>query len=230
MEMCQFFCMIGGLILYLLVSKIFLVLRMKLSSQQRIRELKRSSDPYWTLLLTQQSREAENSFDFFEHDNFILETVVLMFANNMSTIFAATLIFGQIFHAYATAFITQFVLNFIMLVIVLAFIWKGTDVKSFYSKKNLIIIASLMAFQTTLTVWTCISNKIFTPYAKGEGLSRYFRNFKNDALLLITVNFVNNVWIKGEYLYYGVFKKQLDEGSLELLAEAGEKIPDSDNE
>jgi hypothetical protein len=49
-------------------------------------------------------------------------------------------------------------------------------------------------------------------------------NYKNDALLLICVNFVNNVWIKGEYLYYGVFKKALDKGSLELLAETAENV------
>ena len=85
-----------------------------------------------------------------------------------------------------------------------------------------------MVLQTTLTVWTCISNKIFTPYSSGNGINRYFRNFKNDALLLILVNFVNNVWIKGEYLYFGVFKKALDKGSLELLAETTEDVNEAE--
>jgi hypothetical protein len=53
-------------------------------------------------------------------------------------------------------------------------------------------------------------------------MSRFLRNYKNDALLVIAVNFVNNMWIKGEFIYHGAFTKKLDRGSLELLAEASD--------
>ena len=109
-----------------------------------------------------------------------------------------------------------------MLVVLLVFIWQGTDFYQLYRKNNLLVIGSLMFIQTTMTVWTIIACKIFTPYEKGNDLSRYFRNFKNDALLLILVNFINNIWIKGEFLYYGIYKKELDIGSLALLQEDAE--------
>jgi hypothetical protein len=132
--------MIGGLILYLLISKIYLVFRLKFSSPAKIEELKKCHDPYWTLLLT----SADGKFDFLEHNNFVMETLSLMCANNMTTILATTMIYANIFDNYANAFITQFVLNFIMLVILLVFVWKGTDYYMFYRKQNLIVIGSLM--------------------------------------------------------------------------------------
>ena len=102
MEMCVFFCMMGGMILYLITSKIFLFLRSNFSSPQKLAQLKEVRDPYWTLLMTSKT----GGFDFLEHDNFIMETLSLMFANNLWTIFATTEIFSQIFSNYKHAFVT----------------------------------------------------------------------------------------------------------------------------
>jgi hypothetical protein len=92
------------------------------------------------LLLSQKTV----NFDFLEHNNFIMETIVLIFANNLCTITATMLIYKEIFMPFLGAFISQYVLNFIMLVAIIVFIWRGTDFYTFYNKFNLTIVISLM--------------------------------------------------------------------------------------
>lgn len=75
-EMVVFASQIAGLCSYVIISKIFLALKKRVAGGQEVQRLRNGDDPYWRLVLTQDSLS-----DFLEHEGYTASSLVLLFTN-----------------------------------------------------------------------------------------------------------------------------------------------------
>lgn len=97
-------------------------------------------------------------------------------------------------------------------------VWKGTSFDKLFSTVNLLVMFFLAVLCTTMTVFALVKAQVLVPKENSE-MSRYFKFFKMDVLLINVVNFLNQFLVIMQFVYYGSVKGSFDADSNQLAAE-----------
>lgn len=93
--------------------------------------------------------------------------------------------------------------NFIMLFLWLFFIYRGTSYEVFFSKLNTILLIIAFCFEITLTVYEI--RRVEINYIQKEETKH--EQWRFDIIFFLIMNAAIDLFIIGQYLYLGKFKK-----------------------
>jgi CBS domain containing-hemolysin-like protein len=147
------------------------------NSEEELAKLK-EEDPYWNALLDDSPA---SKIDFLSTESFAMTSMVLILNNLSTSIFAMETIWPMTIAKYWSVILCFLIINVFFLVFFTYVVYKGTTFKKMFNVTNQIVVGLTLIVFVTATIWTCITNKLISPYKGGSG-SRYYDLFKQSML------------------------------------------------
>lgn len=217
-EICAFYSSLIGIMLYLIICKIFVALKKATCSPSEINAIcQGESGPFWRLIMTNE----QSLSDFIEKENYVMFSLSLMFGNFTFMMCCATLIFDSTtdIKAFNLPFMMQIVLDCVIFIYFVFMVWPGTNFEVLYTRRNLLVSAIFLFLSMSLTIFGILSARLALQSRTDPEISRYYNFFKQDVLWMHIINFMNSFIILVRFLWNGLVLKEIDKDSQELLNE-----------
>ena len=206
--------MVFSLLLYVIICKIFIVLKRWTSSAENFQALT-LQDPFWSLLVRGKN-------DFFHQENQIMLITTIQFTSLILCISSLVVVFDEDVDQEqkdAPRIIFEDVsipLDTIFQLIWLSFIWQGTTLQVLFSKTKLIVLGILAIINIAAATYSIAAGVL--------DFEKLAASNKSYIVFVFSMNELCNLYSYVIYFYYGLFKRYGNENDYKIGQEAEKEI------